>query len=217
MRKYKTILFDLDGTLLDTITDITNSINKTLIKYNLNIQYSTDDVCSFIGDGAKVLINRALAPFNVSTELENLFYQDYCNTYSAHRYDLTKPFDNIIDAIKTLINNNYQIGIISNKPHHDTLGVVNLYFKDMFDIVYGKQDGIPTKPNPEIFYLIKDKYNLNTSDTLYVGDMKVDIEFAKNVNIDVCIASYGYGKIKTDIGQNYTIDIIEDLLNILEV
>ena len=217
MRKYNTIIFDLDGTLLDTITDITNSINKTLVKYNFDIQYSTDDVCNFIGDGAKVLIHRALASLNVSTELEESFFKDYCETYSAHRYDLTKPFDGIIKTIKTLIDNNYQIGIISNKPHHDTIGVVDLYFKDMFDIVYGKQDGIPTKPNPEIFYLIKEKHNLNTSDTLYVGDMKVDIEFAKNVNIDVCIVSYGYGKIKTDLGQNYTIEKIDELLNILEV
>ena len=217
MRKYRTILFDLDGTLLDTITDITNSINKTLVKYNFGIQYSTDEVCNFIGDGAKVLINRALASFNVSTELENLFYQDYCNTYSAHRYDLTKPFDGIVNIIHELIKRKYKIGIISNKPHNDTLGVVNLYFKDMFNIVYGKQDGVPTKPNPEIFYLIKNKYNIKEEEILYIGDMKVDIEFAKNVNIDVCIASYGYGKIKTDIGQTYTIDKIEELLNILEV
>ena len=216
MRKYKTILFDLDGTLLDTITDITNSINKTLIKYNLNIQYSTDDVCNFNGDGAKVLINRVLAPFNVSTLLENLFYQDYCNTYSAHRYDSTKPFDGIVNIIPELIKRKYKIGIISNKPHNDTLGVVNLYFKDMFDIVYGKQDGVPPKPNPEIFYLIKDKYIINEEETLYIGDMGVDIEFAKNVKMDVCIVSYGYGKINKNIGQNYTIDKIENLLDILE-
>ena len=216
MRKYNTIIFDLDGTLLDTISDITNSINKTLVKYNFDIQYSTDDVCRFIGDGAKVLINRALSPLNVSTELEESFFKDYCENYSAHRYDLTKPFVKVVETVKTLIKNNYQVGIISNKPHHDTLGVVNLYFKDMFDIVYGKQEGIPTKPNPEIFNLIKEKYNLNTYDTLYIGDMKVDIEFAKNVNMDVCIVSYGYGKIKDDMGQNYTISNIEDLLNILE-
>ena len=217
MRKYKSIIFDLDGTLLDTIQDITNSINSTLVKYNFNIRYTTDDVCRFIGDGAKVLINRALSPLGVSKELEDSFFKDYCKDYSAHRYDLTKPFDKVVEIVNTLIDNHYQVGIISNKPHHDTLGVVNLYFKDMFNIVYGKQDGIPTKPNPEIFYLIKDKHNLNTSDTLYIGDMKVDIEFAKNVNMDVCIVSYGYGKIKSDIGQNYTIENIEDLLKILEV
>ena len=216
MKKYKTILFDLDGTLLDTITDITNSINNTLIKYNFDKKYTTDDVCRFIGDGAIKLINRVLSRLNVSKDLEEAFFKDYCKTYSAHRYDLTKPFDGIINVINELIKKDYRLGIISNKPHNDTLGVVNLYFKDMFDIVYGKQDGVPTKPNPEIFNLIKDKYNINEEETLYIGDMKVDIEFAKNVKIDVCIVSYGYGKINKNIGQNYTIDKIENLLDILE-
>ena len=216
MRKYKTILFDLDGTLLDTIGDIRSAINKTFIKYGFTHQYSNDDVMSFIGAGAKVLINRVLKRFNVTQEVENNFFIDYSNEYSSHKYVLTKPFDGVLNTLKTLKAKGYLLGVISNKPHLDTLDVVNMYFKDTFDIVYGKKDGIKTKPDPEVYNIIKKEYAIIDEEALYVGDMIFDVEFAKNINIDVVIMTYGYGKINKDIGQTYTFKKFEDLLNILE-
>ena len=88
MKKYNTILFDLDGTLLDTIKDITNSINATLNKYNFNISYTEKDVETFIGSGARVLIKRALKPFNVTEDIYENVFNDYCEHYANNNLNL---------------------------------------------------------------------------------------------------------------------------------
>ena len=99
MKKYTTLIFDLDGTLLDTIPDITNAINHTLLKYNFNKKHTNNDVKKFIGDGAVKLINRALKSLNVTQELEQKFYLDYCERYSKNSELLTKPFDGVIPTL----------------------------------------------------------------------------------------------------------------------
>ena len=216
MKKYNTILFDLDGTLLDTIKDITNSINITLNKHGFNVNYSTRDVETFIGSGARVLIKRALKKFNVSDDIYEQVYDDYCKHYADNNLNLTLPFKNVIYTLNLLKEKGYTLGIISNKPHEDTLRVVNYYFPNLFNIVIGKMTNFKPKPDREVFDYITNTYTLNTTNCLYIGDMNVDVQFAKNCNMDVCIYANGYGKIRNDIGQNYTFDNFIDILKIVE-
>ena len=216
MKKYETILFDLDGTLLDTIKDITNSINITLNKYGFNIIYSTRDVETFIGSGARVLIKRALKKFNVSDDIYEQVHEDYCKHYADNNLNLTTPFENVINVLNELKEKGYKLGIISNKPHEDTIRVVDYYFPNIFNIVTGKMSSFKPKPDNEIFNYITETYGLNKKDCLYIGDMDVDIQFAKNCNIDICVYSNGYGKIKNDIGQTYTFNNFVDILKIVE-
>lgn len=213
--KYKTIIFDLDGTLLDTIEDITICINKAIENNGFSISYTFEQCKKFIGSGAKELIHRATALFDCSQETEEKILNDYMNLYKIHRNDNVKPFINVIDSLNQLKSMGVLLGVISNKPEQDTIACINKYFSGIFDFVVGGKSGVPVKPNPLVFYLLKDKYNFKECETLYVGDMIYDIEFAKNAKIDVAIYRYGYGNFSDKCG-NYYIDSLKDLISIEE-
>lgn len=215
--KYDTILFDLDGTLLNTIDDLRICMNHALKQNGFDADYKNDDIKKFIGSGAEVFVRRALKKFEpVSKEQFEQVFEDYNRYYHEHRNDFTQPFEGVIPTLLLLKKRGIRIGVISNKPDTDTKGCVDNYFHNIFDFVIGSRPNIPTKPNPLIFYLISTEYQLSPKKTLYVGDMDVDIEFAKNVEMDVAICLFGFGDKNKLNGQTYTIDKFEDILSLGE-
>ena len=213
--KYETIIFDLDGTLLDTLLDINDAINDTLKQMNLPYKSNKENARNFIGMGVHVLIDRVFDYYNINENLKDEFFKLYIVNYSKHVNIKTKPFDGVINTLNELKKEGFKLGVISNKPNNDVKRCLDDYFKDIFDFVIGQQEGVRTKPYPDIFYKMVDIYKFNKDKVLYVGDMDVDIKFAKNINVDVAIYSNGYGRIKVSQNNEKIFNKYEELLFIV--
>ena len=178
---YKFAIFDLDGTLADTIKTISYFANNALIKYNLK-PYSEDEYKYMVGNGAKILIERMLKNQNAYSEkMWEDVYTYYNKTYDADFLYLTKPYDGIKELLLFLKENNIKIGALSNKPHYPTTMILESIFeKDTFDEKYGQRENYPIKPDPAVILDILKKHNVKPEECLYIGDTKTDMQTGKN-------------------------------------
>ena len=178
---YKLAIFDLDGTLLNTIGDIAESCNYALKMCGYK-QHPVNDYNFFVGNGIMKLFERALPEENRDAktlrEMREYFLWHYSKNNNVH----TKPYDCIIDLLKRLKENNCMLAVASNKYQEATEDIIRCYFKDIkFVKVLGQRDGIPIKPNPHIINEILEFTNTEAKDAIYIGDSGVDAATANNV------------------------------------
>ncbi len=209
---YKLVIFDLDGTLLNTIDDICDSINIALKENNLKTV--TLEECKYmVGSGVTVLINKAIGSY---TKMYDAVYNSYMKHYEVLQKNKTKPYDGIMELLLKLKEKNIKLAILSNKPHVDTLRVVNSYFGDcVFDLVMGKKP--LNRPKPEIDGAIEITNQLNIKDNiLYVGDTAVDMATAKNSGFTSVGVTWGFRKKSEITPADYYIDHPSELLKFFE-
>ena len=180
------IFFDLDGTLIDTLPDISNAVNKALKLNNLK-EISIDKVRLCIGHGSTNLMIKA-SNNNFSNKLLN----DYLNIYHNNLTNLSKPYPNTVEVLNELKIKGYKLGVYSNKDNNDVVKIINYYFPNMFDFIIGKDKKFPLKPDPSLMLNIIKENNIDKNKLIYVGDMETDYNLAKNLNIKFIYASYGY-------------------------
>lgn len=187
--KYDTVIFDLDGTLLNTLEDLTDSTNYALrvMEYP---QRSIDEVKSFVGNGIRLLMERAV-PENTSDEDKEKALRLFKEYYAEHNLDNTKPYDGVIRLVRVLKDNNIKTGIVSNKIHSSVLALRNRFFSDI-DVAIGDMPGLATKPSPDSCYMAMRKLGSSKEGTLYVGDSDVDIATAKNAGLDCMSVLWGF-------------------------
>lgn len=182
----KAIIFDLDGTILNTISDLCNSCNYALNKYNKE-SITLSEASSFLGNGIKKLCERALkGDLKYLDEVYNEMLKHYYKNYNVY----TTKYDYIDEIIKLIKNKNLIIGVISNKKEEILIKLVKEQFNDCFDFVIGDR-GI-RKPDPYNINKISQKYNIKNDEILYIGDSNVDIETVKNAKCQGAYVSYGY-------------------------
>ncbi len=170
----KCCMFDLDGTLLSTLTTITHYVNKTFQKYD--ILPITEDECKyFVGDGARKLIARALKSRGAADKNDEI-YGSYLKEYDTDPYYLTEPYSGIPELIKALKDCGVALAVISNKQDSSTRLAINHFFGDDIDITRGGIDGIPLKPDPAAPLDILSTLGISPRQTVYVGDTGVDME-----------------------------------------
>lgn len=179
------IVFDLDGTILNTLSDLKNALNYGLRKNGLK-ERSLDEVRSFVGNGIKNLCRDG-----ANVEKVELVYSDFKKYYSTHLCDETSVYPNIPTLLLEL-KKTYIIGILSNKANDAVQVLNNYYFKDIFDFALGEIKGLRRKPEEDMLLYLLKKYNLEKKDVLYVGDSDVDIKFCNNAKIDYVIVDYGF-------------------------
>lgn len=200
MSKYKLVIFDLDGTLLNTIGDIHNALNYALRVNGLN-QVEIADSTRFIGNGVKVLIARALDYVGVNSDensdLYNSVMEAYKTNYSKSSNIRTAPYDGVENVLEYLKNEGVKLAVLTNKPHEDAIRIVEEYFPGVFDYVQGAQDGINIKPEPDGALKIIEKFGVLKEEVLFVGDSDVDIITARNAGVDSVGCLYGYRDKKT--------------------
>ena len=201
-----TIIFDLDGTLLDTIDDLGYACNYALEQTGYPT-HKIDDYPRMVGNGINNLIRRAL-PESGRTE-ENVlkvreFFVPY---YNAHNCDYTRPYEGIPELLATLKSQGHQLAVASNKYQAATEKIVEHFFPGVFDVILGEREGIERKPNPQIVYDILSSLNANRS-SLYIGDSLVDKDTAKNANVPFVACSWGFVS-RAALTENNVVRIID--------
>lgn len=207
-----TFIFDLDGTLLNTLTDIANSLNFALEKNNYPT-HSYDKVKTFIGNGAGLLVKRAM-PENHTEEEFNKTFNDYMKHYSIHSNDNTKPYDGVLDTLKKLKELGYKTAILSNKPDGQTKALAQNVFPNLIDYARGQIDGVPHKPAPDGVYNVLNTLSSLPEQTIFVGDSDVDILTGKNANLYSIGVSWGFRSVEelTKTGADMIIDEMSELI-----
>jgi len=191
--KYKAILFDLDGTLLNTLDDLGDSMNNVLSQLN----YPTHPIEAykyFVGDGIEMLVKRAL-PKSYDTAVFEKAYSLMKTEYGKNCENKTAMYDGIAELLEFLQEMGIKKTILTNKPDDTAKKVVDKYFsKYNFDIVIGARDNVPKKPNPESAFNIAERLKLNCSDFLYLGDTKVDMQTASSSGMFPIGVLWGFRK-----------------------
>ncbi|CUP21123.1 MULTISPECIES: HAD family hydrolase [Clostridium] len=212
----KSIIFDLDGTLLNTIEDLANACNYALT----TLGYKTHEVekyKTFVGNGRYKLVERMLPEDRRDMENIEKALKLFDTYYEKHMIDMTKPYDGIMEMLDSLINRGINIAVVSNKPHEFTTEVVKNYFGDRFKVVYGHKKNTKEKPDPWAVLEVIEEFNVNKDECLYIGDSEIDINTAKNAGVKSVGVEWGFrGKGELEAaGANYIVNKPEQILEIL--
>lgn len=216
--KYKAIIFDLDGTLLDTLKGITDAVNLSFKELGFDFQHDYQSAKSFIGAGAMEFVSRAMVALNPSEEQKAAIGERFLINYDKIQNIETIPFPGVGELLKKLKQKGFYVCVASNKPQLLLEHVLDDKFKDFkFDVRFGQRKDVPIKPDPYVINEICSILKINKSDCLYVGDSVYDYETAINANIDCCIVKYGYGFYDQDFVKKSTfaVDSVKDLENLL--
>lgn len=215
MKKYKLVIFDLDGTLLDTLEDLTDSVNYAL-KIMGYPERTIDEVCSFVGNGIYKLIERAVPPNTEISSIKQVFSL-FHEHYRLNNSNKTHPYCGISELLDTLKLNNLYIAVLSNKAHSAVEALCDRYFKDKFDVVFGEREGVAKKPSPEALFEIASLLGVSLENTLYVGDSDVDILTAHNANADLCTVTWGFRdkSFLEEMGASLFADTVTELEQII--
>ncbi|MBQ8533207.1 MAG: HAD-IA family hydrolase [Clostridia bacterium] len=213
MNKYRFIIWDLDGTLLDTLDDLTNSINVTMKRYSLPT-HSRDAVRQFVGHGIKNLMKSAVgeAGENVGAQA----FEFFTGYYAEHCRENTAPYEGVLSLISRLKQAGYGQAVVSNKADFAVKILCKEHFEDIIDIAIGENEkqGVRKKPCPDSVFEAMRLLGANKNNTVYVGDSEVDIETARNAGIPCISVSWGFRDI--DQLENAGADIICNDISALE-
>lgn len=189
--KKKAVLFDLDGTLLDTVYGIAKAANGALANMGFP-EHPVEEYNYFVGDGLQVLIERIVPQGTSRSEITgcvDAFERQYIHCCG----DKTAPYPHILEMLYNLADKNIALGVLSNKPHDFTSKMVEQYFTDVpFQYIAGQQQGIAKKPDPAGVWLALDNMKVYSGDTLFVGDTSVDMQTATNSGMVAAGVSWGF-------------------------
>jgi phosphoglycolate phosphatase len=190
--RYSVVLFDLDGTLLNTLEDIAAATNYALQRQGLPI-CSVEQVRSYIGNGAALLLARA-AQGRATEEGARQMLADFKEYYGAHCQDATRPYDGIMRLLSALRDEDRKIGVISNKVDFAVKQLCREYFGDFVSVAVGENEeaGVRKKPAPDSVLAAMRTLGAEPADTVYVGDSEVDIQTARNAGIACISVSWGF-------------------------
>lgn len=188
--KIKTVIFDLDGTLLDTLTDLHLSVNFALDKFGYSPR-SREEIRSFVGNGIKRLIGLCLPNDEANPDFEKVFaafkehYKDNCRNN-------TVPYHGISELLSKLKSKHIGIAIVSNKADFAVNELNEEFFKEYVSVAIGESADIPRKPAPDMIFVAMKNLNCEKHNSIYVGDSEVDIETAKNAGIPCISVLWGF-------------------------
>lgn len=185
--KYKMVVFDLDGTILNTIEDLRNAVNYSLSSFGLS-SIDINQTKTFLGHGIRFLMQKASNNHPEDIKLLNAFKTYYYEHYN----DFTKPYDGIREVLDFCKENGIKIGVLTNKVEEVAVKLCDAHFNKDFLFVYGDIEGRKRKPDPEMLIKIMNEYNITNEQILYVGDSEVDYDTALNAKCDICLCGYGF-------------------------
>jgi len=215
--QFKAILFDLDGTLLDTLEDLGNSVNRVLAERGFPT-HDLDLYRYFIGDGAMMLITRALPKQMRNNDTIQACVDEFKKDYSQNWKVKTRLYDGISEMLDELVTRNLKLAVLSNKPHKFTKQSVDKLLSNWrFEIVLGQRDAVPRKPSPEGALEIAEHLNAKPENVLYLGDSAVDMQTAVAAGMFPAGVLWGFRSMKElqDAGAKALIERPSEVLSLL--
>jgi phosphoglycolate phosphatase len=214
---YQVLFFDLDGTLLDTLTDIRAAINDALKECGFSYSFSKQECRSLIGNGADIFIHKALKD---QDSLDNFLKlkASYMPKYKDYQGKHTKPFNGVEPTLRFLAQRGIRLFVCSNKPDElAQLIVTRFYGNALFTEIRGNREGEKVKPDPHIVEYFLEKYALPKESSLFVGDSLPDLLTAQNAGLPLCLCTWGYGSYKADLLNEcrYVIQKPKELVSIV--
>ena len=206
-------VFDMDGTILNTLEDLMDSTNFALKNNGLK-ERSLEEIRFFVGNGIQKLIERAV-PQGTSKEVFEKVFADFKSHYKIHCADKTSYYDGIPSVIQTLRKMGVKTAVVSNKADFAVQELVEVYFKGLFDVALGEKTGVSKKPSPDMVNAALSVLGVEKEAAFYIGDSDVDFETAKNSSLDFIGVSWGFRgrKFLENLGAKNIIDSPEELLN----
>ncbi|MFD1771663.1 HAD family hydrolase [Sphingobacterium suaedae] len=187
----KLIIFDLDGTLIDTLADLANSCNYALNAHGYPV-HPISAYRIFVGNGITKLVQRALPDGHTPETIERV-KKTFVEYYTLHANDSTQPYLGIMEALITLKGREYLLSVASNKYHEATEALVGKYFGNIgFDVVLGHREGKPAKPDPQIVFDTLETLNVDPKNCIYVGDSSVDMNTATAAGVTSVGVTWGF-------------------------
>lgn len=210
--KMQTVIFDLDGTLLNTLEDLTDSVNLALQAQGFPPR-TLEEVRSFVGNGVKKLISRAV-PQGTSPEVVERCFESFRNYYGQGMENKTKPYDGILPLLESLKNQEISMAVVSNKYDPAVKHLCQKYFPGLIQVAIGESEETPKKPAPDGIYAALSQLNRPIETAFYVGDSEVDVETAKNAGMKCIAVTWGFRDRKTleKAGADIILDRPEDIL-----
>ncbi len=213
------VIFDLDGTLVDSAPDLTAALNLVLEMEGLP-PLGVDTVRYMIGAGVPKLIERGFKEHGVKLDSNNLdaeLLDAFLSYYDAHAADLSKVYPGTYDLIEMLCDRSVRIGLCTNKPTKAAKEILSSFqIEDCFDAVVGGTSGYPKKPDPAGVHACLEELGVTARETLYIGDSATDVKTARNAGLPVVVMSYGYERIPArELGADMVVDDFRELQEIL--
>ena len=190
MMKYKAVIWDLDGTLLDTLEDLMNSVNYGLEGFGMPA-ITLEMTRRFVGNGVGRLIELAV-PKGTDKETEAKVLARFKGHYEEHSLDKTKPYEGVVDVLKALKEKGYKLAIVSNKIENAVGELADKFFTGLIDVAIGETPDVPKKPAPDMIYKALDKLGVEKSEAIFIGDSDVDVATGINSGLDMLTVLWGF-------------------------
>lgn len=206
-------IFDLDGTLLDTLDDLTDSMNYILGKHNFPLR-TRDEVRNFVGNGVRKLVERAVPPeYKADEEFIDKFYDDFSLYYNSHSDIKTSPYPGTLDMLDKLIHSDFDIAIVSNKIDSAVKSLSAKFFGERIKSAIGEKPSVRHKPEPDMVFMAMVEMGADKENSIYIGDSEVDIQTAKNSGIPCISVLWGFKdrKFLEDSGATVIVESMEEL------
>ena len=186
----KLLIFDLDGTLINTVKDLNTAVNFSLKKNNFPLR-SIEQTTRDIGNGVAKLIERSI-PGGLDNPLYKKCLSEFKDYYKEHYFESSFPYDGIKDTLINLKKRGYKLAVVTNKFNEGANKMINHYFPNIFDVIQGEEEKYQKKPHPEMVNVVVNKLGFDKKNCHYIGDTDVDYETAINAHIPPILVSYGY-------------------------
>ncbi len=186
----KLLIFDLDGTLLDTLEDLRSSVNFALKKFGFSPR-TLEEIRKSVGNGFKILVNTSL-PRDCTEEVAEAVLAEARAHYQEHYHDRTKPYDGILELLRKLKSEGYPLALVSNKPDPMVKCLHELFFADLISYAAGEIPGVPRKPAPNGVWKAIEAFGYDRSQGIYIGDSEVDVLTAKNSALPCLAVTWGF-------------------------
>lgn len=210
-----TIVFDLDGTLLNTLEDLKDSVNFALERQGFPLR-NLSEIRSFVGNGIRLLMERAV-PNNTDSETFEICFKDFCDYYKIHMEDKTAPYDGINNMLTNIKKAGFKTTIVTNKADFAAQDLCKRMFGDNIDFVVGSSDDRPNKPAPDGVFYALEKIDSKIENTVFVGDADTDILTAKNAGLVSIGVLWGFRdrEVIEEAGAEYIVENANDLEKLL--
>lgn len=213
--QYDTIIFDLDGTLLNTLDDLRDSLNDILVQKGYAAR-SLEEVRRFVGNGVRNLV-RLSVPEHCTEEEVTLCLEEFKEHYKNNMQNKTRPYNGIMELLLDLNRFNYKLAIVSNKYDNAVKSLAKTYFGNLFPVAIGETTEIKRKPAPDSIFEVVRELGSDLHNTVLVGDSETDVQTAKNAGIPCIGVTWGFRsrEVLKSAGVDYLIDTPKELLTLI--